>query len=196
MKKVLLLGDSIRMGYDKYVAEQLAGEAEVLFPSENCRFAEYILRSLGDWREKLGIDTLDAVHWNVGLWDTLRLTGDDGTLTRPEVYADYICRIQKRLMYYSPDAKYIFATSTPVWEEKFDPAKAVRYNRDIEQFNRIARDVLADFPVEINDLWSLVWGKPESLWSDMTHLYTEEGTRLLGDAVCRAICRALDIEEA
>jgi len=193
MKKVLLLGDSIRMGYDKYVAEQLAGEAEVLFPSENCRFAEYILRSLGDWREKLGIDTLDAVHWNVGLWDTLRLTGDDGTLTRPEVYADYICRIQKRLMYYSPDAKYIFATSTPVWEEKFDPAKAVRYNRDIEQFNRIARDVLADFPVEINDLYALMCDQPKSLYSDMTHFYTPEGTKRLGDCVTQVLRTALDM---
>ena len=31
MKKVFLIGDSIRMGYDKYVAEQLAGEAEVAY---------------------------------------------------------------------------------------------------------------------------------------------------------------------
>ena len=193
MKKVLLIGDSIRMGYDKYVAEQLAGKAEVVYPAENCRFAEYILRTLGDWREKLGIDTLDAVHWNVGLWDTLRLTGDDGTLTRPEVYADYIARIQRRLMYYFPTAKYIFATSTPVWEEKFDPAKAVRYNRDIEQFNRIAVDVLADFPVEINDLYALMKDQPKSLYSDMTHFYTPEGTKILGDRVTQVLRTSMHI---
>ena len=32
------------MGYDKYVKEALAGAAEVYYPEENCRFAEYVLR--------------------------------------------------------------------------------------------------------------------------------------------------------
>lgn len=194
--KILLIGDSIRMGYDKYVAEKLKGKAEVVWIPENSQFTEYTLRHLKDWKKSLNLDTVDAVHWNVGLWDSLRLYGDFETLTRPDIYAENIRRIQKMLYFHFPTAKMIFATSTPVVEERFDPLSAVRYNRDIEHFNQLAVDVLADYPVEINDLWSLVWGKPESLWSDMTHLYTEEGTRLLGDAVCRAICRALDIEEA
>ena len=44
MKKVILIGDSIRMGYDKYIKASLEGEAEVFYPSENCRFATYVLR--------------------------------------------------------------------------------------------------------------------------------------------------------
>jgi len=194
--KILLIGDSIRMGYDKYVAEKLKDKAEVVWIPENSQFTEYTLRHLKDWKTKLNLDTLDAVHWNVGLWDSLRLYGDFETLTRPDIYAENIRRIQKFLYFQYPGAKMIFATSTPVIESRFNPKAAIRYNRDIAEFNRLALEVLADYPVEINDLWSLVWGKPESLWSDMTHLYTEEGTRLLGDAVCRAICRALDIEEA
>ena len=31
MKKVLLLGDSIRMGYDDYVKEELDGKCEVVY---------------------------------------------------------------------------------------------------------------------------------------------------------------------
>ncbi len=40
MKKVLLIGDSIRMGYDKYVKDALNEVAEVYYPTENCRFSE------------------------------------------------------------------------------------------------------------------------------------------------------------
>ena len=44
MKKVLLLGDSIRMGYDDYVKEELDGKCEVVYDAEdNGRFAAYTL---------------------------------------------------------------------------------------------------------------------------------------------------------
>lgn len=192
MKKVFLIGDSIRQGYDKYTREQLAGEAEVYFVPDNAQFTEYTLRHLGEWKEQLKLDTVDVVHWNVGLWDTLRLYGDFETLTSPAAYRDNIRRIQKRLMFYFPTAKYIFATSTPVWEEKFDPMKAVRYNRDIERFNDIARQALADFPVEINDLYALMAAQPLELHSDMTHYYNPEATAIIGGQVCRYIRAALE----
>ena len=38
MKKILLLGDSIRMGYQNEVKELLKDEYEVVFPQENGRF--------------------------------------------------------------------------------------------------------------------------------------------------------------
>lgn len=47
MKKIVLLGDSIRMGYDKYVRKSLEGSAEVFYPAENCRFTFYLLRTCG-----------------------------------------------------------------------------------------------------------------------------------------------------
>lgn len=44
MKKVLLLGDSIRMGYDDYVKELLDGKCEVIYDhDDNGRFAAYTL---------------------------------------------------------------------------------------------------------------------------------------------------------
>ena len=44
MKNLLLVGDSIRMGYDKSVKKTLEGRVNVIFPAENCRFASYLLR--------------------------------------------------------------------------------------------------------------------------------------------------------
>ena len=53
MKKVLLLGDSIRMGYDKYVKSALEGAAEVYYPDENARFVQYVLRYASNWKKTL-----------------------------------------------------------------------------------------------------------------------------------------------
>ena len=43
MKKVLLLGDSIRMGYQSEVKKLLENEYEVMYPEDNGRFAAYTL---------------------------------------------------------------------------------------------------------------------------------------------------------
>ena len=78
MKTVFLMGDSIRMGYDRYVRDALADEAAVYYPSENCRFAQYTLRNAHDWIEKeCQPECVDVVHWNAGLWDVARLFGDE-----------------------------------------------------------------------------------------------------------------------
>ena len=69
--KVLLLGDSIRMGYCGHVKELMQGKAEVFYPTDNGRFLQYTLRELQDWKANLRLDgnDVDVVHWNNGLWD-------------------------------------------------------------------------------------------------------------------------------
>ena len=54
MKNVLLIGDSIRMGYDKSVKNSLKSKANVYFPEENCRFASYVLRYIHEYKRILG----------------------------------------------------------------------------------------------------------------------------------------------
>ena len=97
MKKILLIGDSIRMGYDKYVKSALADAAEVYYPEENTRFAQYILRYASNWKKVLELpDDIDLVHWNAGLWDVLELFGDE-PLTPPEFYENMILRIHQQI---------------------------------------------------------------------------------------------------
>ena len=98
MKKILLLGDSIRQGYDKYVKMAFEDIAEVYYPSENCRFTAYMLRHLTEWVDQLqcGSD-VDLVHWNAGLWDDLVLI--DGLHHIPiNVYSEYVERIYRMLV--------------------------------------------------------------------------------------------------
>ena len=74
MKKILLCGDSIKFGYQRYVMGALDGVAEVYALTESGRFAQHMLRWLHEWKEKEKIPTdIDLVHWNVGLWDVLRI---------------------------------------------------------------------------------------------------------------------------
>ena len=193
-KKVLLIGDSIRMGYDKYVKNYLSDSCEVYYPKDNCRFAQYTLRHLSDWKSGFNGDDLDLIHWNVGLWDTLELY-DDGCLTPPEFYAFFIEKICKRIKVLFPKAKVIFATSTPVIESRFtEPHFSRRLNSNVKKYNNIAVEICQKHGFAVNDLYSLVENVPEVYFSDMTHLYTPEGTQLLTDAVIKAICDTLDIE--
>ena len=97
MKTVFLIGDSIRMGYDRFVRGVLADEAAVYYPSENCRFAQYVLRYAHEWIEKeCNPACVDVVHWNAGLWDVSRLYGEEPLLPIPH------CPVCKFLGTHSP----------------------------------------------------------------------------------------------
>ena len=192
MKKVLLLGDSIRLGYEKYVKEAFLGIAEVYSPKENCAFAQYLFRWLHWWKKQEEYpDDIDLVHWNVGLWDVLRMYGED-TFTSPEYYREMLIRLQRHIQFLFPKAKQVFATSTSVIEEGHKPPYQ-RYNADIERFNDIALKTLMPLGVEINDLYSITKTAPNSYHSDVTHFYTPQGVKLLGEKVVQSICEELDI---
>ena len=64
MKNLLLLGDSIRRGYDSFVQEKLAGRMNVYFSEDNGRFAQYTLRALNNWVGELSLPEIHLVHWN------------------------------------------------------------------------------------------------------------------------------------
>lgn len=192
MKKVFLIGDSIRMGYDKYIKEALVGTAEVFYPSENCKFAEYVLRFAHEWKKNLQIpDDIDLIHWNAGLWDALELFGDE-PLTSLSYYEEAIGRIDKRLRMLFPKAKIVFATSTNVNENMASP-DFFRHNATIEKYNEAARRALQNTDTKINDLYSLTASVPDSYRSDWVHFYTPEGTELIGRRVLSVICDLLDI---
>lgn len=193
MKKVLLIGDSIRMGYDHYVREKLEGQAEVLFPVENCQFAMHVLWYIVDWKDSYQWgDDVDLVHWNAGLWDILHVLGEEEAFTPPEQYRDLLDRIAKRIRRLFPKAKIVFALSTPVQEEKYS-SEYYRKNAEIRQYNDIAREVFAGTDVVINDLYSVMENVPAEYYSDPTHFYTPEGTERTGNAVLNCICPLLDL---
>ncbi|MBQ7976828.1 MAG: SGNH/GDSL hydrolase family protein [Clostridia bacterium] len=192
MKIILLIGDSIRLGYDTYTKMAFENSAQVYFPKDNCRFTGYIIRHLYDWKNELNLgDEIDLVHWNAGLWDDLVML-DGKKHTSLEVYKENVDRICNIIKILFPNAKMIFATSTPVQEELFTVCK--RYNKDTEAYNAAAIEIVKKHGGEINDLYTLMNNAPVEYHSDLTHYYTKEGTKLITNQVINCIEKALDIE--
>ena len=203
--KILLLGDSIRMGYGEYVRQCLEGRAEVFYPNDNGRFLQYTLRQLQDWKASLHLkgDEIDVVHWNNGLWDVGHLgigaTGEaeaataenvlhsgycdyeKESLTPPAFYEYLIGRVYRRIRTLFPRAEIIFACTTPVLEDQC-PSFLFRSNAEVRAYNDIARKVLEPEGVRFNDLYSFAEAELGHLHRDWVH-FNEEGSRKLAEEI-------------
>ena len=193
MKSVLLIGDSIRMGYDKAVKKSMEPYASVYFPTENSAFACYVLRFLHEYKTFLPDGHADVIHWNAGLWDCLRSYEED-PYTPLDMYAYYIERVCIRIKKLFPNATVIFATSTSVLTEEMSK-DSIRFNEEIEAYNKCAVDIVKRYGFIVNDLYttSLTLGKDAH--SDPVHYYTPIGTEVFTNQVISYVADALGITE-
>ena len=193
MKNLVLVGDSIRRGYDSSVQKSLEGRVNVIYPKDNTRFAAYLLRTFHECLGSVKGEDVDVVHWNAGLWDCLRVFEEDPQ-TPLDVYAYYIERVCIRIKKVCPNAKVIFATSTSVISERMSK-DFMRYNEDIEKYNEVAVGIVKKYGFEINDLYALSKTLPKNAHSDAVHYYTKEGTEAMTNKVLSVVLPALGIEE-
>ena len=193
MKNVLLLGDSIRTGYDKAVQSSLEPYANVYFPDENCRFASYLLRNLHEYINIIPDNKVDVIHWNAGLWDCLRLFEEEPH-TPIDIYVYYIERICIRIKKLFPEATVIFATSTSVISEKMR-ISFKRYNEDIEEYNKRAVEIVERYGFAVNDLYATSVQIKDYAHSDPVHYHTPIGTEIFANQVISHIACALGITE-
>ena len=178
MKKVLLLGDSIRQNYQEKVTQKLSGRAEVVYPAANCAFAKYTLCCLNSWLRELGDP--DIVHWNNGIWDTCVRYAEDGPFTPVDEYVAALAKILRALR--KTGAQVIFATSTPVKDPHHDLNTPC-----IAWYNHEALRLMKQEDVPVDDLFSLVYPNREAfICEDGCHL-SEAGKEACSDAVVKAI---------
>src|SRR3954451_17989784 len=90
LPKVVLIGDSIRMGYAPKVAERLAGKAGVISSPDNGGDSANVLANLDEWvvRQKP-----DVVHLNCGLHDLKRAKQDGRHQVEIDGYIDNLRKI-------------------------------------------------------------------------------------------------------
>lgn len=177
MKKVTLLGDSIRLNYENRVIELLGSDYDVFRYDDNGRFALYTLRSLFEYSDRIGES--DIIHWNNGHWDLCDIF-PDGPFTPPDQYVYTLKRIASKLLKITPNV--IFATTTPVRNE--NPYNS---NETIKKYNSLAVEALAPMGVKINDLNSTVSKDIyKYICDDNIHL-TESGIELCAVQVAKAI---------
>ena len=148
MKKVLLLGDSIRMGYDDYVKDLLGGECEVYYdPEDNGRFSAYTLWQMNQFFKHFG--HFDVVHWNNGYWD-MNIEAPMTTAMHPvDEYVHYLRRILGEIR--RNGAVPVFATTTPILSAgqaadiSGTGADSINYNNDwVVAYNEAALAVMQE----------------------------------------------------
>lgn len=180
--RVLLIGDSISIGYTPPVRELLAGKANIHRPTENCGPTSRGIAKLDDW---LGEGRWDVIHFNFGLHDIRRM--DQGVpQVPPDAYEKNLRAIVARLR--QTEAKLIWASTTPV---PFGLQNPPRISYDVPWYNAIAEKVMKENDVPINDLYSFVLPRMPELQRPQNVHFTDHGSRALAGEVAAAILREL-----
>lgn len=189
LPRVLLVGDSISMGYTLPVRAHLRGRANVHHPAENCGDTGRGLRDLDAW---LGDGRWDVIVFNFGLHD-LKYLDARGKYVAPSEgkkvtplprYEANLHALTARLK--RTGAKLVYATTTPV------PANSLaRIEHDERAYNAVARRVMAAEQIPVLDLCALVEAKQAELQLPNNVHFTEEGFQLLGTAVAERIAPLL-----
>ena len=160
LPRVLLLGDSISIGYTVPVRQFLGDKANVHHPPENCQHTAYGLAHLSRW---LGTGKWDVIHFNWGIWDTHYVDRKTGALVldesklvpkdmrvrhTPEQYRQNLTKLVESLQ--GTGAKLVWASTTPVMFRK-----GARFE-DIAKYNAVAAEVMKEHGIEIDDLYAFV----------------------------------------
>ena len=187
---MVLLGDSIRIGYQPFVEKELAGIANVWAPDENCQTTDNIIYNLHGWIKD---QAPDLVHINAGLHDIRTLNYDSNpgeTIVKPAHYRDNLETIFSWIRK-NVGCKIIWASTTPVIDEKVKARNGsyTRYDVDIQKINKIAGTVAKKFDVPVNDLYSFV--KQEigegGMKKDGIHYQDTASEKLGGQVVAKII---------
>lgn len=190
---VVLLGDSIRMGYAPLVARRLTGRATVVSSAANGGDSANLLRYLGEWaiQEKPAV-----VHFNCGIHDLKFFPKTGKHQVEPAQYQENLRKIVAQLR--ETGSALIFASTTPLLEQRRAASKAeyVVRGADAQLYNVAAVAVMQECGVPVHDLHGLVEGEGADrlLAADGVH-FTAEGKERLAEAVADCVLRQLSIQD-
>lgn len=182
--RVLLIGDSILSGYMAHVIKMLEGRAYVDAWVNPYNQSEHLNTKI--LPEVLAKGPYDVIHFNMGLhgWQEGRIKpGTFEPLTK-----GYVDAIRAKL----PDAKLIWASSTPVLLEgdvkTLDPV----INGTIIEHNRMAAKVMGECGVRVSDFYALLVNRLELArgGKDKFH-WKGPAYEILGDKCVEEVLEAL-----
>ncbi|MFC2157168.1 SGNH/GDSL hydrolase family protein [Acidobacteriota bacterium] len=191
LPKVLIIGDSISLGYTPFVKEILGGRAEVFHNTGNAQHTGTGLEKIHEW---LGGQKWDVIHFNWGLWDLCyrhpeaKNVGNrdkvNGLLTHTlEQYEQNLRELVKILK--TTGAVLIWCSTTPVPE-----GEAGRIKGDEIEYNRVAGRIMGENGIPINDLHSFaLLGTPEIQAGEGNVHFTKDGSRYLAERVAESIMK-------
>lgn len=190
--KVVLIGDSIRLGYAPGVTQRLARRAQVVSPSDNGGDSKNVLEHLDEWVIR---EQPDLVHLNCGLHDLKQAKADGTHQVEVDAYRDNLKKIVGRIQK-ETHAAVVFANTTPIVDERHAKRGADfdRREADVARYNDAAQSVMRELGVPVDDLHWVIEraGRESQLGVDGTH-YTPAGYNLLADAVADCLDRQITI---
>lgn len=193
LPNVLLLGDSISIGYTLPVRQLLQGKANVFRPitangaAENCSDTGKGVAELDRWLALA--PKWDVIHFNWGLHDLKHMK--DGKPSRDpsdpplRSVADYRANLEKivaRLK--QTGARLVFATTTPVVTGTGNP---FRRPDDPPRYNAAAVEVMKAGGVRVNDLFAFIQPRLGEVQLPKNVHFTAAGYELLAGQVADAI---------
>ena len=193
---VLVVGDSISIGYTLPARANLKGVANVFRPMDadgkkpaNCGDTARGLKDLDAW---LADRPWRVIHFNFGLHDLKWLdekgqyvSPDKGKqVAPPEKYEknlrEFVARLKKT------GAVLVWGSTTPVPD-----GSAGRVRGDERVYNATAAKVMEENGVLIDDLSGALGGRVAELQKPHNVHFTDEGSKVLADAVAASIRMAL-----
>ncbi len=178
LPRVLLIGDSISVGYHTAVQKELDGLYYVdRFSTSKFISDPFFRRELELYASEY---TYRCIHFNHGLH------GLDFPL---EVYRDHYRRPLEMLLARCP--RVILALSTPITEVDHPDVLSAELNPVVLARNEAVLRLAEEYRLPVNDLYEAVAGKPSIRKADGYH-YTEEGAALQGKQVAQAVRKAAE----
>lgn len=153
--KILIIGDSISIGYTPFVKENLKEVAEVFHNPGNAQHSDTGLKKIEEW---ISDEKWDIIQINWGLWDLCYRLPDstsigsrdkeNGIVTNTiDKYASNLDSIVN-ILQTKTDAILIFVTTTYV--PKNEPG---RFKNDEISYNEAAKKIMKKHSVIVNDIW-------------------------------------------
>lgn len=190
LPRVLLIGDSISIGYTINVRDSLKGKANVHRPLTNCGPTTKGVAELDKW---LGKKKWDVIHFNFGLHD-LKYMGPNGeNLSDPKVghqqvppaeYEKNLDVIATKLK--KTEAKLIWRNTTPV--PKGSKGRVVGHSK---QYNEIAAKVMKKHNIPTHDMFAFVQPQESEIMLKANVHFSQAGYKALAKTVVEQITKAL-----
>lgn len=166
---VLIIGDSISIGYTPTIEAALTPAYDVVHNPCNAMTSAWTAQNIDTWLASR--DSFEAITWNNGLWDIA-----DWENISDSDYAAKLHSIAQKIK--AKTAHPLFILTTEVLA-----GTPHRENADVVNRNNIARDVMALEGIPVLDLYSVSQTIiDEHVSQDDVH-YTDAGSEVLGQAV-------------
>jgi len=190
LPRVLLIGDSISIGYTLPTRELLKGVANLHRIPVNGSSSDVGLKNLEAWLATGGAGKQwDVIHFNWGLHDLKHWRDGKLDATGPQVnpvdqYEKNLRAIVAKLK--TTGAKLILCTTTPVPE-----GSAGRVAKDEIAYNEAALRVAKDEGLAVDDLHKLATARLAEIQRPANVHFTDPGSKVLAEQVATEIKKAL-----